>query len=210
MTAMPEPASPLAHRELVPKAGDGATPMGIREVPFLTQVNLRGDARDAGFAAAARSLLGDALQVSANRWTRSATTTVLWLGPTEWMLVDEPGRAEALVASLRQALGGTRHAVTDVSASRTTLEISGAHARLLLAKGGALDWHAASFGPGQCAQTLLAKARVLVQCVDARPTFRVFVPSSFANYLAEWLADASAECGAARHIDTDRLASRLA
>jgi sarcosine oxidase subunit gamma len=210
VTALLELASPLGGREVFGSATDAPAPLVIREVPFLTQVNLRGDANDARFAEAVRSVIGETLPTTPNRWTRAGTTSALWLGPTEWMLVDEPGRADALAAALREALTGTRRSVTDVSASRTVVEIAGPHARLVLAKGGSLDWHAASFGPGQCAQTLFAKARLIVQCVDERPAFRLFVLNSFAIYLAEWLADAAAECAAARALDTDRVAARLA
>lgn len=210
MTVLIEPASPLAHRaSALAKVNDLAHPFAIREVPFLTQLNLRGDASDPRFATAVRSALGVEPPAVANHWVQAGNTSLSWLGPTEWLVLDAPGRADALEDALRTSLQGLRHAVTDVSASRTTLEIAGAHARLLLAKGGSLDWHASAFGPGQCAQTLLAKARVLVQCVDERPAFRLFVLNSFATYLAEWLADAAAECSAARALDTDRIAARL-
>ena len=112
--------------------------------------------------------------------------------------------------ALRLGFAGTRCAITDVSAARTVIEMAGAHARLVLAKGCPLDLHADSFGPSQSAQTLLAKARVLVHCVDTRPAFRLFVLDSFASYLADWLIDAASECAASCRLDTDRIAARLA
>jgi sarcosine oxidase subunit gamma len=44
--------------------------------------------------------------------------------------------------------------------------------------------------PGSCAQTLVARANVLLQQMDDAPTYRLFVRPSFAAYLAAWLADA--------------------
>ena len=85
-----------------------------------------------------------------------------------------------------------------------------AHARVVLAKGCPLDLHGSAFKPPQSAQTLLAKSQVILQCVDARPVFRLFVRLSFANYIAEWLLDAAAELAASRTIDTQRISNRLA
>src|SRR5690606_33575136 len=59
------------------------------------------------------------------------------------------------------------------------------------------DLHRRSFTAGQCAQTLLARAGVVLVCRDAeQPSFWIFVRASFARYLADWLADAAAEDGA--------------
>ena len=79
----------------------------------------------------------------------------------------------------------------------------------MLAKGCPLDLHGSAFAPPQCAQTLLAKAQIILQCADARPTFRLFVRISFAPYVAEWLLDAAAELAASRELDTRRNAKRV-
>ncbi|MGW0201911.1 sarcosine oxidase subunit gamma family protein, partial [Nonomuraea sp. NPDC003201] len=59
------------------------------------------------------------------------------------------------------------------------------------AHGCALDLHPRAFGPGRCAQTMLARAQVVL--VPREDGFLVLVRSSFAAYLAEWLLDAAAE-----------------
>ena len=83
----------------------------------------------------------------------------------------------------------------DVSANRTTFELSAPWARDLLEKGMSIDLHPRVFGPGRCAQTLLARAQVILQQVDDKPTYHVLVRGSFAPYLAAWLADAASEFG---------------
>ena len=98
----------------------------------------------------------------------------------------------------------------EVSASRAVIEIAGADARSVLAKGCTLDLHASAFRAPRCAQTLLARTQMLLQAVDDKPTFRIFVRSSFASYVAAWLLDAAAETGASRGLDAERLAARLA
>ncbi len=45
--------------------------------------------------------------------------------------------------------------------------------------------------PGGCAQTLLARAQVILYRPDA-DTFRILVRPSFADYLRAWLLDATA------------------
>ena len=75
--------------------------------------------------------------------------------------------------------------------------MSGPSARDVLAKGCPLDLHPAVFGPGDCAQTLLAKANVTLRCVDDSPRFELIVRRSFAEYAALWLHDAAMEYGCA-------------
>jgi sarcosine oxidase subunit gamma len=46
------------------------------------------------------------------------------------------------------------------------------------------------FGSGACAQSLLAKAQVILWRRDDQPTYWIFVLASFAIYLAGWLLTA--------------------
>ena len=182
----------------------------IRELPFTAQINLRGNPAEAAFAGHAAQALGTPLPQPANTWTGGNECTVLWLGPDEWLVAAADGRAEALCGALRRALAGTHHSVTDLSANRTAIEISGDDARSVLAKGTSLAMHAAAFAPPQCAQSWLAKAQVILQCCEVRPVFRLYVRNSFADYLACWLVDAATESGASLEHDARRIASRLA
>jgi sarcosine oxidase subunit gamma len=117
---------------------------------------------------------------------------VLWLGPDEWLVVADAEPA-ALAGRLARALASRHAAVIDVSASRAVIALSGPQARTVLAKGCGLDLHERSFAPARCAQTLLARAPVIIHQVAAMPAYRVFVRASFAAYLAEWLLDAAGE-----------------
>ena len=63
------------------------------------------------------------------------------------------------------------------------------------AKGCPLDLQPDVFRPGDCAQTHLAKANVLLQALDDAPTFHLTVTRSFAKYLWLWLDDAGQEFG---------------
>ena len=208
MTASTDRASPLAGwSSRFASASSVSGQFAVREVPFQSQVNLRVDAAASGAKVA--SVLDCELPAVANTWNAGGEYSALWLGPDEWLVVGPDGHNDALGADLRMALAGVHHSVTDLSANRTIIEISGTDARLVLAKGCPLDLHGSAFKPPQCAQTLLAKSQMILQCVDARPVFRVFVRISFAPYVAEWLLDAAAELAASRNIDTPRISNAL-
>ena len=216
MTASIDRASPLAGWAARFDAASAQPEVfSIREIPFASQLNLRGDPSSAAFAGPVADALGCALPLAANTVNEGYGSAALWLGPHEWLLVapegrNSEGRNEPLYARLSETLRGMHHSLTDVSASRTLIEISGEHARLVLAKGCPLDLHGSRFAAGHCAQTLLAKSQVILQCVDDRPTFRIFVRISFAPYLAEWLTDAAAELAASAGVERVRIATRLA
>ena len=105
---------------------------------------------------------------------------------------ERPPRSSPPPRRLRRAGAGAA-AVVDVSANRTTISIAGPRARDLLAFGCSIDLDPRAFGPGRCAQTMLARAQVIIVPVgpEAEPAFRVLVRPSFAAYLAAWLADAA-------------------
>jgi sarcosine oxidase subunit gamma len=170
-------------------------PARVRELPFLAQVDLRVDPADAALLARVGESLGVALPSEPGRTVVSddAARHVLWLGPDEWLIVGEPGTGPALEAALRAAIADGTGAVVDVSANRTTISVSGPRARDLLAFGCPIDLDERRFKPGMCAQTLLARANVLIAPVGpaVEPAFRIFVRPSFAGYLAAWLSDAA-------------------
>ena len=170
-----------------------AVPDGVREVPFLSQLDLRLDPADDAARAAVEAVVG-ALPVEPNTWRGDADGAVLWLGPDEWLIVGPPDGATALETRLRGALGdaAARVAIVDVSANRTAIEIARPDVRDLLAGGCPIDLDPRAFGPGRCAQTLLARANVLLQAIadEPIPTIRLFVRPSFARYVADWLTDA--------------------
>ena len=83
--------------------------------------------------------------------------------------------------------------MVDVSANRTTLELSGPAARQVLEKGCPLDLHPRAFGPGRAVSTTVGPVAVLLWQLDAVPTYRLFPRSSFADYLARLIIDAMSE-----------------
>jgi sarcosine oxidase, subunit gamma len=162
--------------------------LSIREVPFLSQVNLRADPNDADLMQRLAAALGFPLPVAPNTVTSRDDRRTIWLGPDEWLVVGPDGQQEALEQALRNGLNGAFGSIVDVSANRTQLEIRGPRAGELLARSIAIDLDARSFGPGRCAQTLLAKAQVILERRD-ESAFLVYPRTSFASYVADWLLD---------------------
>ncbi|MFI6406123.1 sarcosine oxidase subunit gamma [Streptomyces sp. NPDC050548] len=187
--------SPLtgAAGRLAAAARSSGGAVRLAELPFLAQVNVRLDAK--GAAADAVGLALDlSLPLEPNTVVRSGELRVLWLGPDEWLVVGPPDTQRDLEDRIRAASGDEHVAVTDVSAQRTTLLVSGARARDLLSHGCPLDLHPRAFGAGRCAQSTVARTQVVLVARDEPGSgFWVLVRSSFAGYLTDWLLDAAAE-----------------
>ena len=168
---MGEARSPLDART------DDLAVLDALEVPLLTQVDVRcapEHAQGLGFPITPNTVAGD------------VTRGVLWLGPDEWLVVGLPGTATATMDELARALVGVHHAVVDVSGNRAVLELRGADRFELLSSGCSIDLDPrGGWVPGVCAQTMFARAQVILQELEAAT--RIFVRPSFAHYLVDRL-----------------------
>ena len=169
----------------------------------LGHINVRGDAGDARFAAAAVQAFGVALPTAANTVATGPRGVAYWLGPDEWLLVTAAADEAALASALRAALAGVHSAVTEVGGGQVVIELRGAQVRELLAKECPLDLEAPEFAPGRCAQTRLAKAAVLLRPL-AGGAVELIVRRSFSDYLWTWLSDAGPERGFVRQAEARR------
>ena len=166
---MAETRSPLAHR------ADDLAWVHAAEISSLVQIDVRCEPHDAarlGFPLRPNTVTGD------------MTRGVLWLGPDEWLVVGLPGSTAAILRALEASLGGAHHSVVDVSASRAVIQMTAVERHRLLASGCSLDLDPrGGWVPGVCAQTLFARAPVLLQeLVNAT---RIFVRPSFAEYVVD-------------------------
>jgi sarcosine oxidase, subunit gamma len=182
-------------------APDRLAPRGIRlgERLDVGKIGLRGDPGERAFMTGVGRVLDLLLPTEPNTSATKGRVTALWLGPDEWLLTCPVDDTAFFINSLREALKGSHCAITEVSDGRVAFAFNGPSARDVLAKGCPLDLHPRSFTSGSCAQTLLAKAPVLIHLVEddpaAGPAFEVYVARSFAQYLWAWLEDAGREYG---------------
>ena len=169
----------------------------IREMGPLAQVTLRADPSEPGLL----DRIGEALTAIPPTVPNRATAAtdgegdVLWLAPDEWLVVAREGAAAevaaAIEAAVRAVAGDGFLTAVDVSANRVGIEIAGPGARDLLASACAIDLER-GLPVGGCAQTLLARANVVLWHVadDPTPRYRLLVRPSFVRYLLDWLRDA--------------------
>ncbi|MEE3852337.1 sarcosine oxidase subunit gamma family protein [Gordonia sp. LSe1-13] len=130
------------------------------------------------------------------RIRRCESETAIWLGPDEWLLTHEGMAPHEWVAEVEARPTNSAY-VLDASGQRTRLVLGGPHATTILRHGCAIDLSREAFGDNDVAQTLLAQAGVIVHRDynrnGAGDGFVLYVRSSFAEYLAEWIVDAATE-----------------
>ncbi|GAA4380504.1 sarcosine oxidase subunit gamma [Paeniglutamicibacter cryotolerans] len=186
--------SPLAHRTTELAAAGLEAVVSLRELVFMEMTGLRADpgsdAHTALAAATGVGLPGSVGQVAGD----ASGIAVLWQGPDEFLLIAPDGTGSA--GPLTEALGNEPGAVVDLSANRTTLELSGPKSRDVLEKGCPADLHPRSFAVGTAISTTLGPVPVLLWRT-APDTFRILPRASFADYTAHWLLDAMVEYTAA-------------
>ncbi len=187
----------LDHRHLDGRAVDQAGDAGVvlRERRFVAKINLRGKPVKK-FLDAARKPLGLSLPRKPNTTAAAKGLTALMLGPDEWLLIGAAGAEGKLAEALRKALKGQHAAITDVTEGRTVIGLSGVNARDLLTKGCPLDLHPSQFKPGDCAQSALAKATIILH-QTGETDYDIYIERSMADYLWTWLEDAALEYGLA-------------
>ncbi len=170
----------------------------IMEVSYKGQICVRLDPSNKKILDLTEKALGLLLPIKANTTTRKGKKTALWLGPNEWLIITE--QPENLHKKLTKMLKDHHVSVLIVTDSRTTISVSGKHARDVLKKGCGLDLHPNTFGPGDCAQTAFASTQVLIHQTSETKgtkyaTYHISVNRSFAEYVWAWLEDAAQEYG---------------
>ena len=111
---------------------------------------------------------------------------VLWIGPDEWLVIDENGAD--LVAEA--AKSGVLHSAADVSHRNTAIIVSGRKVEETINGSCSQDLSLAVFPVGACSRTLLGKAEVVLYRT-AEDTFRVEVWRSFATFAFGLLDEAA-------------------
>jgi sarcosine oxidase subunit gamma len=115
---------------------------------------------------------------------------LLTMGPTEWLLISDTLAA----STLREHALNLRHqgiAAVGLSPGLAALRLEGPAARDMLTQGCGLDLHPASFPMGTCTRTRLAQLPVIIDYVQTKPRFDLYVGRSYRSYLCSWLHDAA-------------------
>lgn len=151
--------------------------------PAATRLSLRAPA--ASLAALSKALgvkLPEKPKTSASRGARHA----LWLGPDEWLVIDE-GEAD-LVAACAKA--SALHSAVDVSHRNIAILVSGAGVEDVLAAGCPQDLSLGAFPVGACSRTIFGRVEIVL-LRTAPDVFRVEVWRSFSDYAFTLLENAA-------------------
>ncbi len=136
--------------------------------------------------AALSKSLGVKLPVKPKTSASAKGRLAFWLGPDEWLLIDEKGND--LMAEC--AASGVVHSATDVSHRNTAIVVSGKGAVNALNAGCPQDLSLSVFPVGAVSRTVFGKIEIVLYRVDEE-TFRVECWRSFAEYAFGLLAEAA-------------------
>jgi hypothetical protein len=171
-----------------------STQLKIAEAPDFSVVQYSGSEKDLKKAFGKLPAYG----VFANELFRISPTQMLQLGrhsresgnPTSSSVSKLDSRLRGNDETIGMGNDRSGVHVTELSSSRTRIEISGAPARDLLAKCAAIDFH--TMKPNAFVMTGIHHVPVLIHCVDAA-TFHLYVMRTFALSIWDYITDAAVE-----------------
>jgi sarcosine oxidase subunit gamma len=164
----------------------------LKTLPPAARWVLQGDKEARALAA---SVWGVGFSETACRALRNGARATLWLGPDEYLLLDQAAPEESaagIAASIEDALRDVPHALVDVSHRQFALEVSGPHAEVILSGACPLDLHISRFPVDMCTRTLLAKADMTLWRTR-EDAFHLEVWRSFEGYVGELLQEIARE-----------------
>jgi len=162
----------------------------IQELPFINKINLRLDPRNKNYMSLCGKILGIILPTKPNTYSKNEKVKSLWLGPDEWLIVNES--KNDLFSKLTNELKEEETSVTDVSENRTVIRLTGEKIFILFSKFLTLDLDNNLFNQSCCAQTLFVKVPSLLirnNNENEIPEIDIFINRSHANYIYNLLVD---------------------
>mgnify|MGYP000849083862 FL=1 len=162
----------------------------IQELPFINKINLRFDPKNKNYMSLCAKLLGIILPTKPNTYSKNENIKSLWLGPDEWLIVNES--KNDLFSKLTNKLKEEDTSVTDVSENRTVIRLTGEKIFILLSKFLTLDLENNLFNQSCCAQTLFVKVPSLLirnNNENEIPEIDIFINRSHSNYIYNLLVD---------------------
>lgn len=188
----PKAPAPRVHRTpaIAPapvRIGEGDRAILIRPLAPHARLALR--LRPAE-AARIGALAGLALDGPINSLVADEARSLMRLGPDEWLLRAQGEDPAALAREAAAALGGSFHALVDVSHRNTGFAVEGPRVADVLNAGCPLDLAASAFPVAKATRTILGKAEILLARTD-EARFEVECWRSFAQYVHAFLAGAA-------------------
>lgn len=164
----------IAIRTPVALGHHGSHNATLSQAAPATRISLRARAED---VVALSSALGVDLPVRPKSSAYANGRTALWLGPDEWLVIDEGGSGLMTAA----ANSGVLYSATDISHRNVAIIVSGPGAADAINAGCAQDLSLDVFPVGACSRTLLGKVEIVL-LRTAEDAFRIEVWRSFSDY----------------------------
>lgn len=167
----------LAGQEL------SATGVTLAVLPPAERISLR--APDASVAALSKAL-GVTLPQKPKTSAAKAGRTALWLGPDEWLVIDEVGKDPLADCAEVTVL----HSAVGISHRNVAISVTGPAAAATINSGCPQDLSLDAFPVGAASRTILGKVEIVL-LRTASDAFRVECWRSFSDYVFTFLSEAA-------------------
>ena len=147
------------------------------------RISLRATVRGASSYA---KLIGMELPSNPSQMIVKAGRTAVWLGPDEWLIIDE----KQPIAALMPKRESKEISAVDISHRNTAVLVSGVAATNLLNEASPRDLSLDAFPVGTGSRTILGKAEVVL-LRTGKTDFRVECWRSFSDYVWDLLSEAA-------------------
>ena len=118
-------------------------------------------------------------------------TRILWNGPNNWIVVSSN---KDILNNIKKKCDEKNFAVTDLSHSRTVIELKGKNIKEILKKGCPINFN--EFKLNNCANSVFHGITITIDMIDDNPEiFRIFSLRSFGESLYHSITDACLEDG---------------
>ena len=118
-------------------------------------------------------------------------TKILWSAPNTWLIVS---KKEDIIKIIKQNCNNDDFAITDISHSRTIIQIKGPKAKEVLKKGCPINFN--EFEKNNCVGSVFHGITIVVDFVDNNPdTFNLLTLRSFGESFYHHITDAALEFG---------------
>lgn len=168
-------------------AGREVTTAGVKlaVLPPAERISLRVPEMS---ATALSRALGVSLPKAPKTSASNAGRTALWLGPDEWLIIDEAGGDPLADCASVKAL----HSAVGISHRNVAIGVSGPAAADVINAGCPQDLSLATFPVGAASRTVLGKVEIVLLRTQ-EDTFRVECWRSFSDYVLAFLAKAATD-----------------
>jgi len=126
------------------------------------------------------------MHVNSNNETR-----IFWNGPNNWIVVSNN---KEILSNIKKKCDDKNFAVTDLSHSRTVIELKGNNVKEILKKGCPINFN--EFEKNNCAGTVFHGINIIIDSINNNPdTYNLLTLRSFGESFYHHITDAALEFG---------------